>query len=87
MKEKPSLNEIHNLVKGLRMYHFKKKSYNVVSEVLEKINAALAAGLPARSVDLSDENLLLVKSLCLLTLKPVIYAANVKDDDLAKGKG
>ena len=56
-------------------------------EVLEKINTALAAGLPARSVDLSDEDLFLIKSLCLLTLKPVIYAANVKDDDLAEGKG
>lgn len=62
-----------------------KKEIKDEISVLEKINTALTAGLPARSVDLSDEDLLLIKSLCLLTLKPVIYAANVKDDDLAEG--
>lgn len=62
-----------------------KKEIKDEISVLEKINAALTAGLPARSVDLSDEDLLLIKSLCLLTLKPVIYAANVKDEDLAEG--
>ena len=31
------------------------------------------------------EELFLVKSLLLLTLKPVIYAANVADEDLAEG--
>ena len=63
-----------------------KKEIKDEISVLEKINAALTAGLPARSVDLSDEDLLLIKSLCLLTLKPVIYAANVKDEDLAEGR-
>ena len=63
-----------------------KKEIKAEIEVLEKINEALTAGQPARSVDLSDEDLFLIKSLCLLTLKPVIYAANVKDEDLAGGR-
>ena len=63
-----------------------KKEIKAEIEVLEKINEALTAGQPARSVDLSDEDLFLIKSLCLLTLKPVIYAANVKDEDLAEGR-
>lgn len=52
---------------------------------LEKINTALLAGQPARSVPLTPEELETIKSLMLLTLKPVIYAANVADTDLATG--
>lgn len=52
---------------------------------LEKLSAALDEGLTARSVDLSEEEYEAVKGLGLLTLKPVIYAANVADADLADG--
>jgi len=40
-------------------------------------------GRPARSVALSDLEKDAVKHLCLLTLKPVIYVANVAETDLA----
>jgi GTP-binding protein YchF len=46
---------------------------------------ALEQGGAARSVALSDEEGVLVKPLGLLTAKPVIYAANVCEDDLAGG--
>lgn len=52
---------------------------------LEKINAALLAGQPARSASLTEDELATIKSLMLLTMKPVIYAANVADSDLAEG--
>ena len=52
---------------------------------LEKLTEALNEGKSARSVDLSEEEYLAVKALGLLTLKPVIYAANVEDSDLAEG--
>jgi len=52
---------------------------------LDKVTAVLSAGEPARTAGLTPEEALSIKSLMLLTLKPVIYAANVADTDLAAG--
>ncbi|KZV29959.1 GTP-binding protein [Dorcoceras hygrometricum] len=51
---------------------------------LEKIQQALMDGKPARSVSLTDLQKDAVKHLCLLTMKPVIYVANVAESDLAE---
>ncbi len=48
--------------------------------VLAKLQAALADGRPGRSVGLDDEELALVRDMFLLTLKPVLYIANVLED-------
>ncbi|CAI5955281.1 unnamed protein product [Closterium sp. NIES-64] len=50
---------------------------------LERIREAVLAGGAARSVELSEEEAPLVAQLCLLTAKPIIYAANVAETDLA----
>nr|KYP35712.1 GTP-dependent nucleic acid-binding protein engD [Cajanus cajan] len=50
---------------------------------LEKIQEALMDGKPARSVILTDFERDAVKHLCLLTMKPVIYVANVAESDVA----
>jgi len=52
---------------------------------LEKLNALLSEGEPARKADLDEEEAKSVKSLGLLTAKKMIYAANVADDDLSTG--
>ncbi len=49
-------------------------------DVLQKLRGALDAGKPARSVALSDEDRVLVRELFLLTMKPVLYIANVLED-------
>jgi len=49
-------------------------------DVLQKLRAALDAGKPARSVALSDEERVLMRDLFLLTMKPVLYIANVLED-------
>ncbi|MEG3848663.1 redox-regulated ATPase YchF [Microcoleus sp. herbarium19] len=54
-------------------------------DVLEKLVVLLNAGKPARQYSFSDEEAELVKGLELLTNKPIIYAANVSEDDLATG--
>jgi GTP-binding protein YchF len=54
-------------------------------DVLEKLVAVLNAGKPARQYSFTDEEAELVKGLELLTNKPIIYAANVSEDDLATG--
>ena len=53
--------------------------------VLEQLLPALNQGQAARLVSLDEEAEALVKPLGLLTRKPVIYAANVSEDDLATG--
>jgi hypothetical protein len=53
--------------------------------VLESLRDALAAGRPARSVTPSDEEAPAYRSFNLLTAKPVLYAANVGEDEIAKG--
>lgn len=51
---------------------------------LERIQEALLDGKPARAVALSDLEMEVVKHLCLLTMKPMIYVANVAETDLAE---
>ena len=53
--------------------------------VLEKLIAALNEGKPARQVKLTEEELAVIKDLGLLTNKPIIYAANVSEEELATG--
>ncbi|MEA5570160.1 redox-regulated ATPase YchF [Calothrix sp. UHCC 0171] len=53
--------------------------------VLEKVAAELNEGKSVRQIDLSDEEKEAIKFLGLLTAKPIIYAANVSEDDLATG--
>ena len=53
-------------------------------ELLGRINSLLAEGRAAREIeDLTDEETAFVKSLDLLTYKPVIYAANVSEDEVS----
>lgn len=56
-------------------------------EAFERIHAALLEEKPARSVELSDEEKLLVRDLHLLTIKPVLYAANVHESEAANADG
>src|SRR5690606_2472066 len=49
-------------------------------EVLLRLREGLDQGRPARALGLSDEDRALVRDLFLLTLKPVMYVANVAED-------
>lgn len=49
-------------------------------EVLERVNQQLDKGEPVRALRLSDDEIALIKELCLLTIKPTMYIANVQDD-------
>ena len=53
--------------------------------VLEKLAAALNEGKSVRQVSLNEEETVIIKGLELLTYKPIIYAANVSEDELATG--
>jgi GTP-binding protein YchF len=47
--------------------------------VLEKCLAALDEARPVRALDLYEEEKLLIKPLCLITAKPLMYVANVRE--------
>ncbi|MDD6564684.1 MAG: redox-regulated ATPase YchF [Clostridiales bacterium] len=51
----------------------------------ERVKEALEAGKLAKSLDYTPEELELMKDVFLITMKPVIYAANVAEDDFANG--
>ena len=53
--------------------------------ILEKVKAGFESEKSARAIGLSDDDILTIKHLALLTLKPILYVANVSEDDLAAG--
>ena len=52
-------------------------------DLLNRIYAWLGEGKNARAMDLDDEEAAFVKTLGLLSYKPIIYVANVADDEVA----
>lgn len=61
------------------------KKYQVELELFEAIKENLEKGIPVRSMDFDHEQLLQVEQLFLLTSKPVLYAANVSEEDAQDG--
>jgi ribosome-binding ATPase len=59
------------------------KKYAQEADLLERIKNALYDDKPARSVEISDEERLLIRDLHLLTMKPMLYAANVSEEEAA----
>jgi len=55
--------------------------------VLERVVAELNAGRGAREAGESDEAIRFLRQLGLLTAKPILYAANVTEEDLAASGG
>ncbi|GIQ70835.1 redox-regulated ATPase YchF [Xylanibacillus composti] len=59
------------------------KQYAAEVDCLEKVKAVLYEDKPARSIELTDEEKLVLRDLHLLTMKPVLYAANVSEAEAA----
>lgn len=55
----------------------------IEAAALARIMTGLDSNQPARSVQLTDEETAAVRGLYLLTMKPMIYAANVPEGDMA----
>lgn len=54
--------------------------------ILERIKSVLDSGLNVRTMELEPEERDFVKSLNLLSNKPIIYCANVSEEDVASGE-
>lgn len=59
------------------------KTLKAELDLLQKVYDFLGEGKSARAMELDDEEAAFVKSLDLLSYKPVIYVANVADDEIA----
>ncbi|KAJ4981965.1 hypothetical protein NE237_032802 [Protea cynaroides] len=75
---------IDKLKKGKGRDSQSKMKEEAEKSALERIQQALMDGKPARSVALTDFEKESIKHLCLLTMKPVIYVANVAESDVAE---
>ena len=62
------------------------KKYKIESDLLRRILDRLEQEKPVRGIELTDEEQKYVDGLFLLTSKPVIYAANIAEDDMAKAE-
>ena len=58
------------------------KKYQEEIDLLEKILKVLEAGKSARTIDFNEDEQVLVKDMFLLTTKPILYVANVSEEQL-----
>ncbi|MGF1513443.1 MAG: redox-regulated ATPase YchF [Elainellaceae cyanobacterium] len=79
------LSQIERRIERIRKQARSNKEAQAELAVLEKVQPVLDEGRSARQVALDEEEELIIKPLGLLTRKPIIYAANVSEDDLAAG--
>lgn len=59
------------------------KEAKAEEEILNRIKAGLDEGKPARQLNLSADDLEIIKEMNFLTLKPTLYVTNVAEDEVA----
>ncbi|MCM2278064.1 MAG: redox-regulated ATPase YchF [Oligoflexia bacterium] len=80
-----TINKRYNqLEKAARAAQDKKAA--AIMGVLAPVKAALEAGKPARSLNLSEDELALIHDFHLITAKKVMYVANVDDGDIGRSE-
>jgi len=79
------LAQVDRRIERTRKQARANKEAQLELEALEKLSAGLNEGKSVRQISLTEEEAESVRTLGLLTGKPMIYAANVSEDDLATG--
>ena len=59
------------------------KKYQAEINLLERIKLALENGMPARQLEYNEDEQEMLKEMFLLTTKPIIYIANVSEEQLS----
>ena len=70
--------------KALRNFRGGDKKSSAEADLAERMTAHLESGKPARTFPMTEEEREIADGWFLLTTKPVIYAANIAEDDLGK---
>lgn len=76
------LEQIEKRLDRIRKQAKADKSLSAELALLERIKQSLEEGKPARSVEMDDNEKKIIKNYQLLSLKPVIYCANVDEESL-----
>lgn len=73
------------LAKAISMQKTGDKKYKIEAELLQRILTHLENEKPVRTMELDEDEKAMADEMFLLTAKPVIYAANISENDLGKG--
>ncbi|MBQ3336348.1 MAG: redox-regulated ATPase YchF [Selenomonadaceae bacterium] len=73
------------LAKVAKLLKSGSKEAKLESEILERVKNFLDEAKPARGLNLTEDELAVIRDANLLTLKPTLYIANVAEDDLEEG--
>lgn len=77
------MNRINKIGKKASMS--KDKEIKKEAELLDRIKVALENDKPVRSLEFSDDEWNMIKHFNLITAKPIIYMANVSEEDATEG--
>ena len=76
-------NRINKIAKKAMTTKDKKDLAEI--ELLNRIKTSLESGIAVRKMELDEEELNLISSFNLITLKPIIYVCNVNENDVSTG--
>ncbi len=71
--------------KSLKLVRSGDKVAKAEYEIMEKIKKHLEDNKPVRTLEFTDDENTFVRSLFLITSKPVLYACNISEEDLMSG--
>ena len=79
------LQSVENRLSKVERKAMTNKDKDALAEVaiLKRLQETLESGQPVRSLELTKEELVILKAFNFLTLKPMIYIANMSDEDIA----
>ena len=82
------LDIINNRINKIGKKAFTTKNKDEINEynLLVKIKDSLEKNIPVRNLNLSEEDRKIISSFNLITAKPIIYVANVKEEDILNEK-
>lgn len=71
--------------KSIKLANSGNKEAKAEVDLLRKLKGHLEAGKPVRTLELSEDEQIKVKGYFLLTSKPVLYVANISENELSSG--
>lgn len=69
-----------------KMAKQKSKEAMIEFSALDKLKTGFENDQPARAIELTEDEFNAIQHMSLLTLKPILYVANVSEDDVASGE-
>ena len=71
--------------KGVKLARSGDKKAKAEYEIMEKVKAHLELNKPIRTLEVNEDEEAFIKTLFMITSKPVLYACNISEDDMMSG--